>query len=175
MAQRASWKARWDNSGLYVYAKVQDATPGVDTVAADTAYPVVDGVTVLFGDDARDLQSTDSGRPGDVAVTLAATAQGISAGRASNAELTRFTEAPEVVAQVVRGTDGYVLEARLPWRTLGQKAAPRANTVVALCVLVTDGNGDAASRHTISGCQNWSGWDGLHPGSWQRTILSLDE
>ena len=52
VVKRASWKARWDNSGLYVYAKVQDATPGVDTVPADTAYPVVDGVTVLFGDDA---------------------------------------------------------------------------------------------------------------------------
>jgi hypothetical protein len=94
-------------------------------------------------------------------------------GTASASFVNPFT--PEVVAQVVRATDGYMLEARLPWRTLGQKAVPHANTVVALCVLVTDGNGDVASRHTISGCPYWSGWDGLHPGSWQRTILSLDE
>ena len=31
MARHASWKARWDNSGLYLYAKVQDGTPGADS------------------------------------------------------------------------------------------------------------------------------------------------
>ena len=83
---------------------------------------------------------------------------------------------PEVVAQVVRGVDGYVIEARIPWRTLGQATVPRANTVVALCVLATDGNaGETASPVTLSGCQDWSPGRELHPGSWQTVILSLDE
>jgi hypothetical protein len=176
VAQHASWKARWDNNGLYLYAKVQDGTPSADTVTPDTAYLLVDGVTVLFGDDAQRLQATDQGRPGDSAVTLAATTRGISASRANDEKLTGFTAAPEVVAQVVRGVDGYVLEARIPWRTLGQAKVPKANTVVALCVLATDGNpAGASSPTTLSGCPEWSSGRDLHPGSWQTTILSLDE
>jgi len=176
VAQHASWKARWDNNGLYLYAKVQDNTPRTDTVTPDTAYLLVDGVTVLFGNDARRLQTTDVPRLGDSAVTLAATTRGISATRSNDAEPTGFTAAPEVVAEVVRGVDGYVLEARIPWRTLGQPKIPRANTVVALCVLATDGNPAASSSPvTLSGCEDWSKTRELHPGSWQTTILSLDE
>jgi hypothetical protein len=109
-------------------------------------------------------------------VTLAVTTRGVSAAHANDAALSGFTAAPEVVAQVVRGVDGYVMEGRIPWRTLGQATVPRANTVVALCVLATDGNaGETASPVTLSGCQEWSPGRGLHPGSWQTAILSLDE
>ncbi|HET7802078.1 MAG TPA: CHAT domain-containing protein [Humibacillus xanthopallidus] len=176
VAQHASWKARWDNNGFYLYAKVQDGTTSAGTVTPDTAYLLVDGITVRFGNDARRLQTTDRARQGDSAVTLASTTRGISAVRADDPELTGFTAAPEVVAQVVRGVDGYVLEARIPWRTLGQATVPRANTVVALCVLATDGSsGSTSTPTTLSGCPEWSAGRELHPGSWQPTILSLDE
>ncbi|WP_404392904.1 CHAT domain-containing protein [Humibacillus xanthopallidus] len=172
---RASWKARWDNAGLYVYAQVVDSTAGVDAVAGATAYPYVDGVTVLSGDSAQRLQVTDEARSGDVAVTMATTTQGVSSGRTTDDQLPVFTDAPEVLAQVARGADGYEVEARIPWATLGREKTPSANSVVALCLLATDGVGEETSARTSHGCPNWTGWDRLHPGAWQTAILSLDE
>jgi hypothetical protein len=174
-AQQASWKARWDDAGLYVYAEVADPTQGVAAVTDPTAYPLVDGVTVLFGGDARRLQVADAARPGDVAVTMATTSDGVSSGRAGDAQPLSFTAAPEVLAQASRGADGYRLEARIPWKTLGKEKVPSANSVVALCLLATDGSGGQAPARTISGCPAWTGWNGLHPGAWQTAILSLDE
>ena len=61
------------------------------------------------------------------------------------------------MAQVIRGVDGYLLEARIPWRPLGREKIPSANTVVALCVLATDGVREQASARTLSGCPYWTG------------------
>ncbi|MEO7448474.1 MAG: CHAT domain-containing protein [Humibacillus sp.] len=175
-AAHGSWKARWDNAGLYVYATVQDPTPVLDAVADPAAYTFLDGVTVFFGDDARRLQSQDVARQSDVAVSLTATSRGATAARITGAGAAEFVDAPTVLVQVIRGPDSFVLESRIPWAVLARTRVPRANSVMAFCLVSTDGVGDAATAAHTSGCQGWSGWqDGLRPGSWQTTILSLEE
>ena len=57
----------------------------------------------------------------------------------------------------------------------GKEKMPSANSVVALCLLATDGVGEPASAHTSAAVRTGARWDELHPGAWQTTILALDE
>ncbi len=139
----------WDDQALYLLAQVQDATPRAPDPGKPTQIFRGDSVILELGPDKRRLTASDLARPTDAYYMF-----GLPSGAGTppqrailgpNAKRTSFEtarDAQTLEAAITLTPTGYVLEAKIPWRTTGLNGI-RAGAVLAANVQVSERKADS--------------------------------
>jgi hypothetical protein len=182
---QGQWQALWDADGLYVHFVVTD-----DTIRPvqnpPSAWFQGDGVSFEVGPDPSKLRAGASLRPGqDFHVIFgllddddrgaAAAINPVGTGRDGSVVFVKGKAHPEITVARRDTADGYELEARVPWSTLGRDLAPARGTVLGVNFNVSDAFPPPHSwalRSMLSSNPDRSSANQNHPGTWQTAVLS---
>lgn len=126
-APRATWKTTWDRDALYVQADVVDTTPRDVNEAQPAQFWRGDAISFEFGPDARHLgidAGVRNGRDRHVMVGRSGNGALGSVNVARDDTFPAGGLAPGIVAEGRSTSDGYAIEAKVPWKVLGLASAP---------------------------------------------------
>ncbi|MGW5239098.1 CHAT domain-containing protein [Monashia sp. NPDC004114] len=182
---RGQWQALWDADGLYVHVIVTD--DDIRPVQAPaSAWFQGDGVSFEIGPDPSKLKSSAPLRPGrDFHVIIgllenddrgaAAAINPVGTGRGGVLVFVKGKAHPEITVARRNTSDGYELEAKVPWSSIGRDLAPSRGTVLGLNFNISDAfplPHSWALRSMLSSNPDRSSDNQNHPGTWQTAMLS---
>ncbi len=182
---RGEWQALWDADGLYVHFVVtDDDIRPVQNPAS--AWFQGDGVSFEVGPDPSQLKTNASLRPGrDFHVIFgllenddrgaAAAINPVGTGRGGALVFVKGTAHPEITVARRDTSDGYELEAKVPWSAIGRDLAPERGTVLGVNFNLSDAfplPHPWALRSMLSSNPDRSSANQNRPGTWQTAVLS---
>lgn len=175
-----TWRVTWDQAALYIQATVRDdVLTGVDQLAP-SAYWKGDGVSFEFGPDARALSAGDGLRSGQdmhVMIGLRSTGAVASinpalAGGSGGIQFVAGNAEPQITAAAGRTTNGYAVEASIPWSVL-RVSAPTPGSVFGFNANISDAApSGGALGFMVSSNPDRSGGNQPHPGTWRSLVLA---
>ncbi|MFT3970953.1 MAG: CHAT domain-containing protein [Micropruina sp.] len=168
----------WDDQALYLLAMVEDATPRAPDPGKPAQIYRGDSVILELGPDKSRLTPSDLARPTDAYYMFGLpSGAGTPAMRAilgPNAKRTSFEtsrDAQTLDAAITLTATGYVLEARIPWRTTGLNNI-RAGTVLAANVNISERKADSYGNLGMRSTNPQRSADvRAHPAYWQALEL----
>jgi hypothetical protein len=182
---RGQWQALWDGDGLYVHFVVTDDNIRPVQNPASSWFQG-DGVSFEVGPDPSQLKTSSALRPGqDFHVIFgllanddrgaAAAINPVGTGRGGTLVFVKGTAHPEITVARRDTSDGYELEAKVPWSSIGRELAPARGTVLAVNFNVSDAfplPHSWALRSMLSSNPDRSSENQNRPGTWQTAVLS---
>ncbi|AXG13034.1 CHAT domain-containing protein [Intrasporangium calvum] len=174
----STWKMLWDKDALFLYAAVTDSRLTAVRTSDPGSFWTGDGVSFEFGPDPRPLGANDPLRPGrDLHVLIGLVDDGNRGARAainrvSKGRFAAGDDEPSIVVARRDTADGYQLEARVPWRTLGLSIAPARGTVVGMNLNVSDAERAGTLKAMLSSNPDRTARAQNHPAQWQTVLLA---
>jgi hypothetical protein len=175
-----SFRLLWDKDALFVHAAVTDAEITPVRTSSPGSFWTGDGISFEFGPDPRTLGPKDPLRAGqDLHVMVGVVEDGDRGGVAAINPVGKGQFVPGDLAPSIKvarraTADGYELEARVPWSTLGLTIPPARGAVVGINLNVSDAERPGRLKAMLSSNPERVASAQAHPGLWQ-TVLLWDE
>ena len=175
-----SFQLLWDKDALFVHAAVTDSQITPVRTSSPGSFWTGDGISFEFGPDPRALGPQDTVRAGqDLHVMIGVVEDGDRDGIAainpvSKGQFVSGDVAPSIDVARRATADGYELEARVPWSSLGLTIPPARGTVIGMNLNVSDAERTGRLKAMLSSNPDRVASAQRHPGLWQ-TVLLWDE